>query len=240
MITVCIATYNGERYIEEQLNSIIHQLRPTDEIVISDDGSSDNTLRIVQSIDFPNIRIITNKGEHGYTPNFENALQYSHGDYIFLSDQDDIWKENKVEVCMHYLEKYDFVVSDADIINAKGEIFAPSFYDIRHCKPGLINNLIRFSYLGCCIAFKRKILKKALPFPPNHTLCTHDNWLTLIGLTFFKSIAIKEKLISYRRYDGNTSSGGMRKTTTLLFKIRYRLYLIKWLLYRRFNYYQHT
>lgn len=84
MISVCIATYNGERFIKEQLLSIIGQLSPDDEIIISDDGSADNTLGIVRELNSPLIKIFTNTGEHGYTPNFENALSHAKGDYLSL------------------------------------------------------------------------------------------------------------------------------------------------------------
>ena len=80
MISVCIATYNGERFIKEQLLSIIGQLSPDDEIIISDDGSADNTLGIVRELNSPLMKIFTKTGEHGYTPNFENALSHTKGD----------------------------------------------------------------------------------------------------------------------------------------------------------------
>lgn len=121
MITVCIATYNGSRYIRQQLLSILPQLAETDEIVVSDDGSTDDTSEIVRSIGDKRIRIVDNrKGEGGkhyhkekdgkhyhkeeggknalsnsLTQNFENALRHAKGDYIFLSDQDDVWMETR-------------------------------------------------------------------------------------------------------------------------------------------------
>ena len=97
MISVCIATYNGEPFIAAQLESIIAQLSPEDEIIISDDGSTDRTLEVVQALDFPCVRILHHEGEHGYVSNFENALRAARGDVIFLSDQDDLWKPGKVE-----------------------------------------------------------------------------------------------------------------------------------------------
>lgn len=233
MISVCIATFNGEKYIKEQILSIIPQLSKSDEIIISDDGSRDKTLEVIKDIESPIIKIFINNGEHGYTPNFENALKHSSGDYIFLCDQDDIWTSNKVANCMSYFKNYDFLIHDAVLVNYKDTVIAESFFQQRHSRPGLIQNIIRFSYLGCCMAFKRDILNIALPFPKNHKYCTHDNWLALVGMAFFKTIVINEKLIHYRRYNNNTSSGGLKNSTSLLFKIRYRIYLIFWLV-RRF------
>lgn len=226
MISVCIATYNGEKYIHEQIASILQQIGNDDEIVVSDDGSTDKTLDVVRSFDAQNIHIYINKGDHGYTPNFENALRNAHGDYIFLSDQDDIWMPDKVEACMKYLKVNDFVVSDALIVDGNNKPLFDSFCEQRKSKFGFLNTLIRFSYLGCCFAFRRKVLSKALPFPKNHILCTHDNWLALVSTAFYKSAFIPLPLIRYRRYGGNASSGAKNANKSILFMIHYRLYLL--------------
>ena len=226
MISVCIATYNGEKYIHEQIASILQQIGNDDEIVVSDDGSTDKTLDVVRSFDAQNIHIYINKGDHGYTPNFENALRNAHGDYIFLSDQDDIWMPDKVEACMKYLKVNDFVVSDALIVDGDNKPLFDSFCEQRKSKFGFLNTLIRFSYLGCCFAFRRKVLSKALPFPKNHILCTHYNWLALVSTAFYKSAFIPLPLIRYRRYGGNASSGAKNANKSILFMIHYRLYLL--------------
>lgn len=232
MISVCIATYNGEKYIHEQIASILQQIGNDDEIVVSDDGSTDKTLDVVRSFDAQNIHIYINKGDHGYTPNFENALRNAHGDYIFLSDQDDIWMPDKVEACMKYLKVNDFVVSDAQIVDGDNKPLFDSFCEQRKSKFGFLNTLIRFSYLGCCFAFRRKVLSKALPFPKNHILCTHDNWLALVSTAFYKSAFIPLPLIRYRRYGGNASSGAKNANKSILFMIHYRLYLLFHLIWR--------
>lgn len=232
MISVCIATYNGEKYIKAQLLSILKQLQPLDEIIISDDGSSDKTIDIVKSLHSPLIKIYKNEGEHGYTPNFENTLRHAMGDVIFLSDQDDIWKDDKVEKTMKLLDKYDLVASNATVVDSNKEIIADSYFSLRHPYKNVIGNIYKFGYLGCCMAFKRKILVKALPFPKNHKMCTHDNWLFLIGQVFFKAVITDEPLIYYCRHDVNTSAGGLQPTTSFGFKIKYRLYLIKHLICR--------
>jgi glycosyltransferase involved in cell wall biosynthesis len=192
MISVCIATYNGALYIKEQLNSILPQLSDNDEIIISDDHSTDDTLQIIRSINDKRIKIFINQGEKGYTPNFENALQKALGEYIFLCDQDDIWMENKVSYCINELQSYDFIVSDAVIINSDGQATKDSFYKERIVYKSLIGNIYKFGYLGCCMAFKRNILEKVLPFPHNHQYCTHDNWIFLIAKSFYKSTISNE------------------------------------------------
>ena len=86
MISVCVATYNGEKYIKEQLLSILSQIGLNDEVVVSDDHSNDSTIDIVKSLNDKRVKIIYNEGNRGYTSNFENALKHAKGDYVFISD----------------------------------------------------------------------------------------------------------------------------------------------------------
>ena len=232
MISVCMATYNGARYLREQLESIIPQLSADDEIIISDDGSTDGTLEMVRAMQCPLIRIVANGNDHGYTPNFENALRHARGDVIFLSDQDDVWAENKVEVCLRHLERADMVISDADLIDGDGKTIGASYHLLRGSRPGWLANAVRFAYLGCFMAFRRRVLDRALPFPDNHRYCTHDNWLGLVAMTFYHTVVIDDCLIHYRRHDTNASQGGLRKTTSMRFKLCYRLYLLRKLITR--------
>ena len=95
MVSVCMATYNGGKYIKEQIDSILGQLSNNDELIISDDNSTDDTVDIINRISDSRVRLFFNK-QKGYTNNFENALKQVRGDIIFLSDQDDIWMDNKV------------------------------------------------------------------------------------------------------------------------------------------------
>lgn len=115
MISVVIATYNGEKYIEEQLDSIMNQTLKVDEIIISDDGSLDETLNICNRYAEKEIRISVtlNKGEHGFYNNFCNALKQVRGDYILLCDQDDVWTPNKVRILYNYMQKYPEALSIA-------------------------------------------------------------------------------------------------------------------------------
>ncbi|MCG2791916.1 MAG: glycosyltransferase, partial [Weeksellaceae bacterium] len=107
MISVCLATYNGEKYLEAQIKSILKQLSVDDELIISDDRSTDNTISVINKFDDNRIKIFINKNKNGVAHNFENALLKATGDYIFLSDQDDIWADNKVDVLLKELKEYD-------------------------------------------------------------------------------------------------------------------------------------
>lgn len=226
VVSVCIATYNGEKYIKEQLNSILLQLGDNDEIIISDDNSTDATLEIVRSIKDCRIKIFKNEGIKGYTSNFENALKHAGGEYIFLSDQDDVWVTNKVQICIKKMQSFDFVVSDAYVTDATGHILHCSYYETRHPHKSFLGNVFKFAYLGCCMAFKRRILEKALPFPSNHLMCTHDNWLFLVAFKYYSVGIISDRLICYRRHGNNVSTGEGKSLTTFWFKLKYRIYLL--------------
>ena len=235
-ISVCLATYKGVKYLREQLESILLQLNEDDEVIISDDYSKDGTIELIKSFNDLRIKLIFNEtGEHGVTSNFENALNHVNNEIIFLSDQDDIWREDKVECCLKWLEQYDLVVSDATLIDGVGNIIADSFFALRKPKKTVIGNFIKCGYLGCCMAFRREVLDKAQPFPESRKYCLHDNWLFLIGTSFFTCKIITKRLIFYRRHNNNLSNGGLQNSTSLLFKLQYRLYLLYHLLLRIFK-----
>lgn len=221
-ISVCIATYNGERFIEKQLNSILKQTVEVDEIIISDDNSIDNTLKIIEKLNNSKIKVIKNI-KQGVINNFENSLKKSKGEYIFLADQDDIWKPNKVEIMIKRLKEYDLVVHNAKIINSKDEkISEKTFFEIRNSRKGLLKNLYKNSYIGCCMAFNRKILEKALPFPMNIPM--HDSWIGLIAEIYGKVYFDKEVLFYYRRHESNVSELKNTKNSKVKqFVVRYQI-----------------
>lgn len=232
MISVCIATYNGEKYIKNQLESILLQLNENDEIIISDDNSNDNTINTINALKDNRIKVYFNSKEQGYTKNFESALERASGDIIFLSDQDDIWFENKVKKSLEFLKNSDFVISDASIVNNNLEIKHRSNFKLRNVNHSLLSNLYKCRYLGACYAFKRKVLLKALPFPEKQKLIPHDYWLFMVGKVFFNLKIINLPLIKYRRHDMNTSNGGEKSDNSIFSKIKIRLYLFLNLLKR--------
>lgn len=223
-ISVCMAAYNGEVYLREQIESILKQLKVGDELIISDDNSRDNTSKIIREISDPRIKFIMNNGEKGYTKNFENALKESSGDIIFLSDQDDVWVDNKVEVMLKHLEDYDMVVSNAKIVDSQLKVIDDSHFRLYDVKKGFWNNFIKTRYIGACMAFKRDVLVKALPFPKHQKYCAHDYWLTLVSEAFYKVSLEEVPLLLYRRHGKNASSGGEFSKNSLWIKIVVRLY----------------
>jgi glycosyltransferase involved in cell wall biosynthesis len=233
-ISVCIATYNGEKYIQEQLESILMQLDEKDEVIISDDSSSDNTIEIIRSFDDARIEVFINTKGQGYTRNFENALEKATGDIIFLSDQDDIWVEEKVAKMQEYLQDYDFVVSDNMIVDEALNIIEESHFSLFHTKQGFIRNLLLPRYVGACMAFRKEVLQKCLPFPKNFKLTAHDYWISLIAELYFSVYKINEPLILYRRHGSNASSGGNKSSNSLKHKVMVRLYTLFHLIKRFF------
>lgn len=231
MISVCMATYNGEKFIKEQLESILKQLASTDEVIISDDGSTDNTIGVITSFGDNRIKLFFNEEEHGFTRNFENALKHASGDYIFLSDQDDVWLDNKVDICLEFLKNADLVISDCKTTDANLKVISNSRFKDFHIHKGFLFSLIKSRYIGCCMAFNTRILKAILPFPDSGRLIEHDIWISAVGELYFRVKLIREPLILYRRHETNTSNGGFKLNKNLFFIIKKRIiriyYLVK-------------
>jgi glycosyltransferase involved in cell wall biosynthesis len=225
-ISVCLATYNGEKYIKDQLDSILIQLDGDDEIVISDDSSTDSTVDIVNKYDDSRIKIFNNQTKNPIT-NFENAIYHAHGDVIFLSDQDDIWEKDKVRVCIDSLKYADLIVSDCKIVDSDLNVIQSSFFELNNSQKGVMNNLWHNSYIGCCMAFKRKILKEVLPFPKDIPM--HDSWIGFVCDLFYKSLFLPIPLILYRRHDQNATQTSRNSPNSILKKILFRWNLIKYI-----------
>lgn len=230
MISVCMATYNGAQFIREQLNSILIQLGPDDEIIVSDDSSTDGTLDIVNSYGDSRIKVFAGNKFHSPIYNFENALRHANGDYIFLCDQDDVWLPNKVEVVRANLEIYDLVVHDCKVTDANLNIVQSSFFQSLSAGKGFWKNWIKNSYSGSCMAFKRKVLDYVLPFPPH--IAMHDIWIGLLVERRGKVNYINMPLILYRRHGGNASFGNEKSHYSIGYRIWYRLVLLYQLLKR--------
>ncbi len=204
MISVAMATYNGEKHIKEQISSILTNLEPQDELVISDDGSTDRTLEIIES--FHDSRIIVVEGPMlGIKKNFENAIMNTGGRYIFLSDQDDIWEPDKVQKVVETFEKTKapVVVHDCQIVSEDGNILEESFYDFRKSGPGAVKNFVKNTYIGCCMAFDAALKDAIVPIPLDIEM--HDQWIGIIGDLLGKNVFISDKLIKYVRHE-NTAS----------------------------------
>ena len=221
-ISVALAAYKGEDFIGEQLRSILSQLSPEDEVVVSDDFPEGKTKDVILEIggEDGRIRYIEGPGK-GLIMNFENAINACTGDYIFLADQDDVWLPDKVEkVCEKLEAGADLVLHNALVTDGKLKIQDTSFFKSHGSKTGYLNNLIKNSYMGCCMAFRKSLCEKIMPFPQN--LPMHDQWIGLRGERFGRVSLINEPFLLYRRHDG-TATGG---ATTFAQKLKWRIAII--------------
>ncbi len=238
MVSVCIATHNGDKFIREQLDSILLQLGVDDEVVISDDGSTDKTIDIIREYISRDNRVkllLFNQGERKLssnhelvTRNFENAIKNSVGDYIFLSDQDDVWMHNKVRICLDELKDADLVISnllcvDEHLRSLDQYIYGDTFR---------FNNflMLRGKYYGCAMAFRRNVIDYVLPFPKK--LALHDFWIGFLTELLGSVKYINIPLIQYRIHNNNTSAQ-QKGQNSLYFKIKYRFYTM-WHLFTRY------
>lgn len=223
MISVCLTTYNGAHFIHAQLLSILNQLGNHDEVLIADDGSTDNTVAIVDAVADPRVRWVAKGGNLGVVKNFERVLLAAKGDYIFLSDQDDVWLPGKVEACVVALENALMVVTDCKVVDSNLNTMASSFFDLRKSGVGIFKNIVRNSYLGCCMAFHKDLLRYAMPMPASVPM--HDMWLGLIAETKGKVCFLSEPLLLYRRHESNASPTAEKSSFSLYKKISYRVTL---------------
>ena len=220
-VSVCMATYNGEDYLKEQLDSILKQLSKEDELIISDDGSSDRTLSIIKSYNDKRVRLV-HSNRRNLIFNFENALKSADGDVIFLSDQDDIWFDEKVERIKEQLKYNTLVFSNALVFDGENQKESRLMYSGKN-RTGFFKNLLKNNYIGASMAFRREILDVALPFP--QSIPMHDIWLALLAEAKGKTHYVHEPLIYYRRHDDNASSTGAKSKNSIWTKFKYRLVL---------------
>ena len=206
-ISVAMAVYHGEAYLDAQLSSILSQLEPEDEIIVSDDCPGGKTEEIVRRFAEQDQRVHYVQGPgRGLIANFGHAISLCGGDAIFLSDQDDVWmpgKANKVKAALEagaLLVLHDACVTDADM-----HPLEPSFFAVHGSKPGFGANLIRNSFMGCCMAFRRELCGAILPLPEGIPM--HDQWIGLIATRLGRVVFLEEPLLFYRRHGGNVSGG---------------------------------
>lgn len=207
-IDILMATYNGEKYLSEQIESIISQTYTEWNLLVRDDGSSDDTYTILSEYEKKDSRIKIikdNKGNLGIVKNFEELLHNSSSEFIMFSDQDDVWKKDKIEIMMKYIENSDLIISDAIITNEDLELQYESLFSVVNSRNGIVKNIIKNTYYGCCMLFKKRILDKVLPIPENKEI-GHDLWIGLISEKYYKVKFINEKLLYFRRHSSNMTT----------------------------------
>lgn len=205
-VSVAMAVYNGENYLKEQLDSILSQLDSNDELIISYNESTDNTLNIINEYAEQDNRIhFFECKQKGIISNFENALRNVNGKYIFLCDQDDIWNPEKVRIMSDALKEKNVVLAmhNCEYINSYGEHIDGDLFVRRKARTGLMKNLIKNCYQGSCMAFKNTLLEYIIPIPTD--IAMHDQWIGLVAERKGKVCLIDKPLIKYRRHSTTAS-----------------------------------
>jgi glycosyltransferase involved in cell wall biosynthesis len=219
-VSVVLCTFNGAAYVGEQIDSILAQTRPPDEIVIADDGSNDQTLEIAtrhiaraRPPKLPRVAVLEISKGLGVTGNFARALAAATADVVFLADQDDVWRRDKIERQLDGLARHPramLSVSNASLIGADGADMGTSLFDALHVGGRELaaiggdqptSTLVRRSVLlGMTFALRRPILESALPIPPSWP---HDYWLSLMASSLGPISVTTDCLVGYRQHGTN-------------------------------------
>lgn len=219
-ISICIATYNGGLHIYDQVSSILPQMSADDELIISDNFSTDNTIDIIKNNFYDRRLKIIYCESQGVSSNFQNAILNSINDIICLCDQDDIWLPGRLDSIRKAHLNYDLVVVNG-FINHESNI---SIYDSISSAPPFMSSLCKNAILGCSMSFNKNVASVTVPFPK--IIPMHDWWIYLVSILFFKVTLLKKPLFIYRRHSNNVSSTLSPSQNTFITKLIFRIAMI--------------
>ena len=221
-VAIVMATYNGEKYVVEQIDSILSSNYQDFELFIYDDGSSDSTISIIKSYELQNpskVHLFQNEKNLGLVRNFLEALSKTTMDYVMFCDQDDVWQGNKIGLTLKRMRNMEAqygkdkpfaVFTDATIVDQELQEMYPSFFESNHLNPSntdLPHLLMENKLIGCTVmvnAALRKILQSnRLPQSAKY----HDWWVALIASSFGKIGYVNESTLLYRQHGGNIVGG---------------------------------
>lgn len=216
-VAIAMATYNGARYLAEQLDSLICQTYPIREISISDDASIDGTWEILSAYRkrYPGLIVLNrNEANSGFIKNFEKAIGQCTSEYIALCDQDDVWVPHKIEKLMSEVSGCDLVHSDAFVVDEDMKLLDPSFsrYSRKTITPSFIGACISNTVTGCTSLFHRSLYERATPFPD---FLPHDHWLAILAMDGKGVRYCPEPLIYYRQHENNAIGAKPASATTV-------------------------
>lgn len=224
MISVCLATYNGAMYLHEQIDSILPQLGADDELLVSDDGSTDATLAILATYG-NRLRLVATGRAGGVVANFERVLLAAAGDFIVLCDQDDVWLPGRLDLVRARLKNVSLLMMNAIVVDASAHPLGPDIYSMLGFHRGFFRTLIKTRYVGCYLAFRREVLALALPFPAR--IQWHDWFIALIAELLFTIEVRPEKTLLFRRHDYNASPTSRGSTASLRSRLKARLWMLR-------------
>jgi glycosyltransferase involved in cell wall biosynthesis len=212
-----MATFNGSAYVETQIVSILKQLKQTDQLIIVDDKSTDNTLEIIKNFADLRIQLIVNPKNMGAALTFNRALLEANGDIIFLSDQDDRWHDGKISAVLDMFAStnVDLIIHDAVVVR-EGKVVYASLFDMAGSSSGVIKNIVSNTFTGCCMAFKREVLREVLPIS-GHIGIFHDAWIGVLAQFFgYKVSFVPVQLMDFIRHGRNASTSKRRAIGPIL------------------------
>ena len=217
-VSVCMATYNGEAYVREQLDSILAELEPQDEVIVVDDASSDGTVAQLSAVDDPRVHVFPRENNLGYVRTFEESLQRATGDVLMLADQDDVWIPGRRALFLTALENDAVAASNLVLLGSDAPLTPPI--------PGIswrlnaaqsshaLRNELRIlagivPYFGCAMAIRRDAVDRILPFPEFLTE-SHDLWIATFANAHRTMRHIDEPTLRRRLHEENTSTARPR------------------------------
>lgn len=206
LVSIALATFNGEKYLRQQLDSLLNQTYKNFEIVISDDNSNDDTLNIIKEYQARDLRIkfIISHLERGFINNFQNAILHSVGEIIFLCDQDDIWYPDKLALHLNAYQdsSVQWIYNEVQLVDSKGGKIGlltdqiPNYWSRR--------KLLYYTWgscvLGCATSYRASLLKNI--WPADENALGHDSWIQL-AIFPAKSFFVNTILQDYRQHEAN-------------------------------------
>jgi glycosyltransferase involved in cell wall biosynthesis len=240
-ISVCIASYNGEQFIYEQLRSILAELGPEDEVIICDDCSNDSTCSIIGSFHDTRIKLIKNHSNIGYVKNFENALSLATGQFVFLSDQDDVWVEGKVRKVLAAFQKdpdITLVYHNLEWVDVSGNKLDGKFPKypggVKNSFMFLIRQLFKAQIYGCACCLNRSKIDGFFPFP--ESAYAHDHWISVWAAVNGRVLFIEDALVKHRKHHSNiTPERRFPFDTILRLRSKYLMQIVTAIYRRIFN-----
>jgi len=225
LISIAMCTYNGEKYLQAQLDSIVKQTYKNLEIIISDDCSTDSTVEIIKNYQNADLRIKLYENEQnlGFLKNFEKTIALCSGDFIALADQDDIWKKNKLEKFYNEIDDNVLIYSDALIIDKDSKETGTQLVRPKSnlCKGKcnksfFLNNFVS----GNTMMFKQELIQHILPIPEQ--MSYHDIWIGYVASTYGSITYTEAPMIYYRKYEGQVTHQGDTIPTNIFQRLRYK------------------
>ena len=214
-----MATYQGARFVREQIESILDQLGIGDEIVVVDDASTDETVDVVRSFASDGrVRLERNASNMGYVRTFERALSLARGNYLFLADQDDVWLPGRLEAMLNALRDSAVTATSVSVLGDPSP--EPRFRLRRRDSTRYLANIFAIMvgyrpYTGCAMAFRRDILSSVLPMPA-FVYESHDLWLALVANTHRENSHLEAPSVARRLHGANQTPLGWRGPVAIL------------------------